>query len=109
MLLRCSSSPRSMPTQSAPSSTKRVSCRLLSSCVGDLLGSPTTRRRGRMSGRQASKDAAQTGAATGREFGFELLATVTDLPEPQLHEALDRLANAGLLFVRGTPPQSNYI
>ena len=53
----------------------------------------------------AAKDVAQTGAAIGREFGFELLASITDLPEPQLHEALDRLTNAGLLFVRGTPPE----
>ena len=57
----------------------------------------------------AAKDVAQTGAAIGREFGFGLLASVTDLPEPQLREALDRLTNAGLLFVRGTPPQSSYI
>ena len=41
--------------------------------------------------------------------GYGLLASVTDLPEPQLREALDRLTNAGLLFVRGTPPQSSYI
>ncbi len=57
----------------------------------------------------AAKDIAQTGAAIGREFGFGLLASVSDLSEPQLHEALDRLTNAGLLFVRGTPPQSSYI
>ena len=57
----------------------------------------------------AAKDVAQTGAAIGREFGHELLASATDLLEPQLREALDRLANAGLLFVRGTPPQSSYI
>jgi hypothetical protein len=57
----------------------------------------------------AAKEVAQTGAAIGREFGFGLLAPVTDLPEPQLREALERLTNAGLLFVRGTPPQSNYI
>jgi tetratricopeptide (TPR) repeat protein len=56
-----------------------------------------------------TKDVAQTGAAIGREFGFGLLASVTDLPEPQLHEALGRLTNAGLLFVRGTPPDCNYI
>ena len=53
----------------------------------------------------AAKDVAQTGAAIGREFGYGLLASVTDLPEPQLREALDRLTNAGLLFVRGTPPR----
>ena len=57
----------------------------------------------------AAKDVAQTGAAIGREFGYGLLASVTDLPEPQFHEALDRLTNAGLVFVRGTPPQSNYL
>ena len=57
----------------------------------------------------AAKDVAQTGAAIGREFGYALLASVTDLPEPQLREALDRLTNAGLLFVRGTPPEASYI
>ena len=57
----------------------------------------------------AAKDVAQTGAAIGREFGFGLLASASDLAEPQLHEALARLTNAGLLFVRGEPPQSSYI
>ena len=56
-----------------------------------------------------TKDVAQAGAAIGREFGFGLLAAVTDLPEPQLCELLDRLTSAGLLFVRGAPPGSNYI
>jgi predicted ATPase len=57
----------------------------------------------------AAKDVAQAGAAIGREFGFALLASSIDLPEPQLREALDRLTNAGLLFIRGTPPQSSYV
>ena len=57
----------------------------------------------------AAKGVAQTGAAIGREFGTELLASVADLAEPQLGEALDRLTNSGLLLVRGTPPQSTYI
>jgi predicted ATPase len=57
----------------------------------------------------AAKDVAQTGAAIGREFEFGLLAATTDLPEPHLVEALDRLTNAALLFVRGTPPQSSYL
>jgi class 3 adenylate cyclase/tetratricopeptide (TPR) repeat protein/DNA polymerase III delta prime subunit len=56
-----------------------------------------------------AKEVAQTGSAIGREFGHELLACTTGLPEPELHEALDRLNHAGLLFVRGTPPQSSYI
>ena len=57
----------------------------------------------------AAKDVAQIGAAIGREFGYELLASVADLPEPQLHEALNRLTKAGLLFVRGAAPESSYI
>ena len=57
----------------------------------------------------AAKDVAQTGAAIGREFGQELLASVTDLPEAQRLEALNRLTNAGLLFVRGTSPEASYM
>ena len=57
----------------------------------------------------AAKDVAQTGAAIGREFGHDLLASVTDVPESQLHRALERLTSAGLLFVRGTPPDASYI
>ena len=57
----------------------------------------------------AAKHVAQTGAAIGREFGFHLLASVSDLSERLLHDALDRLTNSGMLFARGTPPQSTYI
>jgi predicted ATPase len=56
-----------------------------------------------------AKEVAQAGAAIGREFGSGLLAAVTDLPEPQLREAVDRLTSAGLLFVRGTPPDATYL
>src|SRR4051812_42067819 len=56
-----------------------------------------------------AKGVAQTGAAIGREFEFGLLVSVADMPEPRLREALDRLANAGLLLVRGTPPAANYL
>ena len=56
-----------------------------------------------------AKHIAQTGAAVGREFSFELIASVTDLAEPKLRDALDRLTTAGLVFVRGAPPESNYI
>ena len=58
---------------------------------------------------RAARDVAQTGAAIGREFGFGLLTSTTDLAEPQLREALDRLTSAGLLFVRGTLPESSYM
>ncbi len=54
-------------------------------------------------------DIAQKGAAIGREFGHELLAAIAERPEPELRQALDRLTGAGLLFARGTPPQSTYL
>ena len=57
----------------------------------------------------AAKQVAQTGATIGREFGHGLLASVADLPDPQLGKALDRLTAAGLLFIRGVPPNSSYI
>jgi predicted ATPase len=56
-----------------------------------------------------AKDVAQTSAAIGREFAHELLASIADLPEPLLREALDRLTNSGLLLVRGTPPELTYL
>jgi class 3 adenylate cyclase/tetratricopeptide (TPR) repeat protein len=56
-----------------------------------------------------AKEIAQAGAAIGREFSYELLASTADLPKPHLHEALDRLTTAGLLFLRGTPPDASYI
>jgi class 3 adenylate cyclase/tetratricopeptide (TPR) repeat protein len=57
----------------------------------------------------AARNVAQTGAAIGREFSHALLAPITDLSEPQLREALDRLTNAGLVFARGTPPEASYL
>ncbi len=57
----------------------------------------------------AAKGVAQIGATIGREFEHGLLASTTDLPGPQLREALYRLTNAGLLFLRGTPPDASYI
>ncbi|MBV8398976.1 MAG: AAA family ATPase [Acetobacteraceae bacterium] len=57
----------------------------------------------------AAREVAQAGAAIGREFGYALLASTTDLPEAPLRQALDRLADAGLVFARGTPPEASYL
>ncbi|PPQ30661.1 AAA family ATPase [Rhodopila globiformis] len=57
----------------------------------------------------AAREVAQAGAVIGREFGYALLASVTDLPEPQVREALERLINAGLVFARGAPPEASYL
>jgi TolB-like protein/predicted ATPase len=58
----------------------------------------------------AAKQVAQAGAAIGREFSYELLAaSVGELGERALNEALRRLVEAGLVFQRGTPPAANYL
>ena len=45
----------------------------------------------------SAKTVAEVGAVIGREFSYELLAKVTDLPEEHLREELYRLVDAGLL------------
>jgi class 3 adenylate cyclase/tetratricopeptide (TPR) repeat protein len=54
------------------------------------------------------KEVAQTAACIGREFAYPLLAEVSPLPEAELQGALDRLANAELVFRRGMPPEASY-
>ena len=54
------------------------------------------------------KDIAQVGAVIGREFGHELIEAVAELDSSVLNEGLEKLAHAGLVFRRGTPPQASY-
>jgi class 3 adenylate cyclase/predicted ATPase len=54
------------------------------------------------------KPLAQTAALLGREFSFELLAAVVDMPVAQLGPALQQLVTADLLRRRGTPPATRY-
>jgi class 3 adenylate cyclase len=56
-----------------------------------------------------AKEAAQIGAVIGREFGYELIEQVGQRPAAELRLGLDRLAEAGLLFCRGSAPQSSYL
>jgi predicted ATPase len=56
-----------------------------------------------------AKNVAQVGAAIGRDFSHELLAAAVQLAEPELQEALHRLAEAGLVFQRGLPPAAEYL
>ena len=55
------------------------------------------------------KEVAQIGATLGREFSYEVLAAVARRPGDQLVDALDRLANAGLIFRRGALPRASFI
>jgi predicted ATPase len=57
----------------------------------------------------ATKDVAQKGSVIGREFSRDLIAHIADRPDPELQQALDRLADSGLLLVRGTAPHFTYI
>jgi predicted ATPase len=55
-----------------------------------------------------AREIAQIGAVLGRDFAYALLRDVAELEEPALQGALDRLADADLLFVEGAPPQASY-
>ncbi len=57
----------------------------------------------------AAKEIAQIGAVLGREFSYELIEPVAQLPAAGLRAGLDRLTDAGLLFCRGVAPQSSYL
>ena len=56
-----------------------------------------------------AKEVAQVGAAIGRDFSYQLLAAIARHTEAELHLGLGRLAEAGLVFQRGTPPESNFL
>ena len=56
-----------------------------------------------------ARDVAQIGAIIGREFGYELLAWVSERPEPELKAALERLTASGLVFRRGNPPEATFL
>ena len=58
---------------------------------------------------ESAKSVAQIGAAIGREFSHALLALVAGLSEPELHLALDRLLQSGLLLRQGAPPHTTYL
>jgi class 3 adenylate cyclase/predicted ATPase len=56
----------------------------------------------------SAREIAQIGAVLGRGFSHALLQAVAGLDEPALRAALDRLADAELMFVEGVAPQANY-
>jgi class 3 adenylate cyclase/tetratricopeptide (TPR) repeat protein len=57
----------------------------------------------------SAREVLQIGAAIGREFSYEVLAAVAGFPDSVLQDALIRLTEAELLFLRGTPPNAVYI
>ena len=55
-----------------------------------------------------ARETAQIGAVLGRGFSYALLQSVAGLDEGALRSALERLAEADVLFVEGDGPQANY-
>ena len=56
----------------------------------------------------SARETAQIGAVLGREFSYALLQSVADLDEGALQSALERLAEADILFVEGHGAQATY-
>ena len=78
-----------------------------SAAVPAALQAPLMARLDRLG--RAPKEVAQVAAAIGREFSYELLAPVAERGEAEVLVALGRLADAGLVFSRGTPPHATYL
>jgi class 3 adenylate cyclase/tetratricopeptide (TPR) repeat protein len=56
----------------------------------------------------SARETAQIGAVLGRGFSYTLLHSVAGLDESALRSALERLAEADILFVEGHGAQANY-
>ena len=56
----------------------------------------------------SGKEVAQIGAVLGREFSHELVATLAELSDEALEDALGHAVEAGLIFRRGAPPEAQY-
>jgi tetratricopeptide (TPR) repeat protein len=56
-----------------------------------------------------AKEIGQMGSVIGRDFGYDLIEEVARRPTAELRSGLDRLVEGGLLFCRGTAPQSSYL
>lgn len=57
----------------------------------------------------AAKDVALTASIIGRQFSFELIDAVADMPQTALLEGLEQLVRSDLLGQQGAPPHSRYI
>ena len=58
---------------------------------------------------KGAKEVLQTGSVIEREFRYELIKQVTELPEQELLSNLSVLKDSELLYERGIYPQSTYI
>jgi class 3 adenylate cyclase/tetratricopeptide (TPR) repeat protein len=56
-----------------------------------------------------AKEVAQLGAVIGSEFSYELLHAIHPIAEDDLERALRNLADAEMLYVRGSASEANYL
>jgi predicted ATPase len=54
----------------------------------------------------STREVARIGAALGRSFSHELISAVAQMPQQRMHEALEQLVSAELIFRRGTAPDA---
>jgi class 3 adenylate cyclase/tetratricopeptide (TPR) repeat protein len=57
----------------------------------------------------AAREVAQIASVIGREFSYEMLRAVAPMSDDELQRALEKLAEAELIYARGTAPDSSYI
>jgi class 3 adenylate cyclase/tetratricopeptide (TPR) repeat protein len=55
-----------------------------------------------------AKEVAQLAAVIGREFSYELLHAVSPMSDMELQSALEKLADAELIYARGIAPEATY-
>jgi hypothetical protein len=55
-----------------------------------------------------AREVAQVGAVIGRGFSYALLRAVAGIEDAPLQAALEKLAEADIVLVRGLPPESDY-
>jgi len=55
------------------------------------------------------KEIAQVGAVIGREFSYELIRAVSNIPKQRLDYELNLLTDSGLAFRRGTSTRASYV
>jgi predicted ATPase len=57
----------------------------------------------------SNREVAQLAATLGRRFDYDLLAAVVPVDEQTLRAELAKLVSAGILYVKGQPPQCAYL
>jgi serine phosphatase RsbU (regulator of sigma subunit) len=86
----------------APSGRASASTRELPATLQELVMA-------RVSRMSINCEVAQFSATLGREFDFALLAAVVTIDDRTLRAELAKLVSAGILYVRGDPPEEVYL